>query len=169
MSHTWPYNSWPYTHPLRFDKARCICKTYSAGALPFQNVSVDFVAKMFQHRLDRRRKNLTETAEEGKRHSWDRVVKQSQIRTILCFRHRSLAPTGQQINHFLRTDAAWHALAARLIAIETHGDEGHVQHASGVVTDYDGAGTQHGARISKSLKIQPRVDHRSGQVTRRGT
>jgi hypothetical protein len=63
--------------------------------LPIQDVSVDFGAKIFQHRLDGRGNNLTETADGRDRHSLGQFVKQSQVGTILCFLQRALAPTRQ--------------------------------------------------------------------------
>src|ERR1700693_2593476 len=155
-----PY-SWPNTYTLSFDVARCISETYSTGALPFQNMSVDFGAKMFQHRLDGRRNNLTKTADGCEPHGQRQFLKQRQVGAILCFRQRALGPTRQQVHHFLRTDAAWHALAARLVAIEAHSVQGHVQHAGGVIADDDGTGAQHGAGIGERFKIQTHVHHRS--------
>src|SRR5258707_531910 len=53
---------------LGFASARGGSETNAAGTLAFQNVGVDFSAKMFQHGLNRRRHDLAEAANGSEAH-----------------------------------------------------------------------------------------------------
>src|SRR5229473_1248896 len=81
----------------------------------------------------------------------------------MCFRHRALRPAHEYVGHFLRADASGDTFAAGFVAIEAHGIESHVQHASGLVADDDSAGTEHGACFGKGLEVETNIGHRSGK------
>src|SRR5258708_19441585 len=130
-------------------------------------MSVNFSAKMFQHGLNRRGHDLAEAADRGKAHGLREFVEEREIGAILRFGYAALRPAHQHVGHFLRADAAWDALAAGFVAIEAHSVEGHVQHASGVVADDDGAGTEHGASFGEGFEIETNIDHRSGKIAGR--
>src|SRR5689334_12733341 len=53
----------PNADALSFSRARRGGETNSAGALPFQDVRIDFRAKMLQHGLNRRRSDLAKAAD----------------------------------------------------------------------------------------------------------
>src|SRR5215467_5985974 len=56
------------SNALRFAGSRRGRETDSAWALPFQNMRIDFSAKMLQHGLNRRWGNLAEAANRGLAH-----------------------------------------------------------------------------------------------------
>src|SRR5712692_9494701 len=158
---------WADPYALGFTGACRRCETNTAGAIAVQNVSVNFGAKMFQHGLNRRGHDLAETADGGKAHGLREFVEEREISAILRYGYAALRPAHEHIGHFLRTDAAGNTFAAGFIAVEAHGIEGHVQHASGVVADDDGAGTEHGASFGEGFEIETNIDHRSGKIAGR--
>src|SRR6266481_3615771 len=68
---------------LRFASSRCGCETDAAGTLALQNVRVDFSAKMFYHRLNRRGHDLAKAADRSKAHGLREFVEQCEIGSIL--------------------------------------------------------------------------------------
>src|SRR6267142_285985 len=140
----------------------------AAGALAFQNVRVNFGAKMFQDRLNRRGRDLTEAADRSKAHGLRELVEQREVGAILWLRDAALCPAQEHVRHFLRADAAGNAFAAGLIAIKTDGVQSHIQHAGRIVANNDRAGTQHGAGFGQSFEIDAHVNHRGRKVARRG-
>src|SRR6266478_1464869 len=56
------------TNALSFARARSGREADPAGTLAFQDMGIHFGAKMFQHRLNRRRHNLAETADRCQAH-----------------------------------------------------------------------------------------------------
>src|SRR6266850_941408 len=142
-------------------------ETDPAGALAFQNVRVNLGAKMFQDRLNRCGRDLTEAADRSKAHGLREFVEQSEVGAILGFGDPSLRPAHEHVRHFLRADAAGNTFAAGLVAIKTHGVQSHVQHAGCIVANYDRAGTQHGAGFSQRLEIEAQVNHRGRKIARR--
>src|SRR5260370_4759982 len=122
---------------------------------------------MFQHGLNRRGHDLAEAADRGKAHGLREFVEEREIGAILRFGYAALRPAHEHIGHFLRTYGAGNTLAAGLIAIKAAGIEGHVQHASGVIADDDGAGTEHGAGFGEGFEIEANIDHGSGKIAGR--
>src|SRR5882757_2048379 len=155
------------TNALRFASPRGGGEADAAGAFALQNVRIDFGAKVFQHGLNRRRHDLAETADRCKAHSLREFIKEPEVGAILSFGDAALRPARKHVRHFLRADAARYALSAGFVAIEAHCVQGHVQHASCVVTNDDGSGTQHGAGLGECLEIETNIDHRSGKITGR--
>src|SRR6267143_2218183 len=149
---------------LGFSCARSRSEADPAGAFAFQNVRVDFGAKMFQDGLNRRGYDLTEPANRSEAHGLRELVEQRQIGAVLRLGNAALRPAHEHVRHFLRTNAAGHAFAARLVAIETHGVQSHVQHAGRIVANNDRAGAQHGAGFGKRLEIKSHVAHRGGKI-----
>src|SRR6266404_3776581 len=116
-------------HALGFAGAGGRSGTDPAGALSFQNVCVNFGAKMFQHRLNRRRRDLAEAADRSKDHGLRELVEKREVGAILGFGHAALRPAHEHVRHFLRAHTTRNAFAAGLIAIKTDGVQSHVQHA----------------------------------------
>src|SRR6266436_5224292 len=152
---------------LRFASARSGGEADSAGALTLQHVRIHFGAKMFQNGLNRRRHDLAETADGSKAHSLREFIKEPEVGAILQLGDAALGPARKHVRHFLRADAARYALSAGFVAIEAHRVQGHVQHASCVVTNDDGSRTQHGAGLGECLEIETNIDHRSGKIAGR--
>src|SRR6266850_2862791 len=142
-------------------------ETDPAGALAFQNVCVNFGAKMFQHRLNRRGRDLAEAADRSKAHGLRELVEKREVGAILGFGDAALRPAHEHVGHFLRAHTARNAFAAGLVAIKTHGVQGHVQHAGRIVANNDRAGTEHGAGFGKRFEIEAHVNQRSRKIARR--
>src|SRR6266404_6172223 len=155
------------SNALCFTGAGGRSETDAAGALAFQNVRVNFGAKMFQDRLNRRGRDLTEAADRSKAHGLRELVEQREVGAILWLRDAALCPAQEHVSHFLRAYAAGDAFAAGLVAIKTDGVQSHVQHAGRIVANNDRAGTEHGAGFGKRLKIETYVNHRSRKIARR--
>src|SRR5712692_772491 len=152
---------------LGFAGARGGGEADAAGALTFQNVGVDFSAKMFQYGLNWCWHDLAEAADGSEAHGLREFVEESEVGTVLRFGDAALRPARKHVRHFLRADAARDTLTAGFVAIEAYCVERHVQHTGGVVADDDGAGAQHGADFGESLEIETNVDHRSGKIAGR--
>src|SRR5467141_692339 len=154
---------------LGFSCARSRCEADPAGAFAFQNVRVDFGAKMFQDGLNRRGYDLTEPANRSEAHGLRELVEQRQIGAVLRLGNAALRPAHEHVRHFLRANAAGHTFAAGLVAIKTHGVQSHVQHARRIVANDNRAGTEHGTSFSECFEIKPHVAHRSRKIARRRT
>ena len=73
---------------------------------------------MFQHGLNRRRRDLAEAANRSKAHGLRQFVEQREIGTILRLLDATLRPAREHIRHFLRAHAAGNTLAAGLSLIK---------------------------------------------------
>src|SRR5882672_1057404 len=132
------------SNALGFSGARSRSETDSAGALAFQNVRINFGAKMFQDGLNRSGQDLTEAADRSEAHGLREFVKEREIGAILRLGDAALRPAHEHVRHFLRASAAGHTFAAGLVAIETHGVQSHVEHAGRIVTNNNRARSKHG-------------------------
>src|SRR6266850_1267456 len=153
---------------LGFAGAGSGSETDPAGALAFQHVGVNFGAKMFEDRLNRRRRDLTEATDRSKAHGLRELVEKREVSAILGFGDPALRPAHEHVRHFLRANAAGNAFAAGLVAIKTDSVQSHVQHAGGIVANNDRAGTEHRAGFGKRFEIEAHVNHRSRKIARRG-
>src|SRR6266850_2293640 len=153
---------------LGFAGAGSGSETDPAGALAFQHVCVNFGAKMFEDRLNRRRRDLTEATDRSKAHGLRELVEKREVSAILGFGDPALRPAHEHVRHFLRANAAGNAFAAGLVAIKTDSVQSHVQHAGGIVANNDRAGTEHRAGFGKRFEIEAHVNHRSRKIARRG-
>src|SRR5712664_3476598 len=136
----------------------------SACALAFQNVRVNLGAKMFQDRLNRRGRDLTEAADRSKAHGLRELVEQREVGAMLELGDAALRAPHEHVRHFLRTHTTRNTFTAGLVAIKTDGVESHVQHASRIVANNNRAGTEHGAGFGKRFEIEAHVNHRSRKV-----
>src|SRR6266850_398321 len=109
------------TNALRFSGAGGRSETDAAGALAFQNVRVNLGAKMFQDRLNRCGRDLTEATDRSEAHSLRELVEQREVGAILRFGDAALRPAHEHIRHFLRTHTTGNAFATGLVAIKTDG------------------------------------------------
>src|SRR5580704_3626041 len=159
--------SWTNPHALCLARPCRRRKTNPARTLPLQNVRIHFLAKMFQHGLHRRRNNLPQPADRSQTHGLAKLIDQSEIRAVLCFRQPAMCPSHQQVRHLLRPHPARHALPARFVPIKPHRIQRHIQHASRIVADHNRARTQHRTRIRELFEIEPHVHHRRRQIPRR--
>src|SRR5258707_12080811 len=155
--------SWANADALGFASASCGGEANSAGALAVKNVRIDFGAKVFEHGLNGRGHDLAEAADRSEAHGLREVVEQREIGAILRFGDGALRPAREQVDHFLRADAARDAFAAGFVPIKTHGVEGHVEHAGRVVANDDGAGSEHRTGFGEGFEVKIDVDHRGGK------
>ena len=109
---------------------------------------------------------MAESADAGESHGLRKFVEEREVGLILGIGETALCPADEQVGHFLRADATGNAFAAGFVAIEADGVEGHVEHASSVVANHDGAGAKHGAGFCKRFEIETNIDHRGGKIAR---
>ena len=158
----------PNPHPRRFPRTCRDRKTNPARAFSFQDMRVNLRPKMFQHRLNRRRHNLPQSAYRSQAH---RLATSSSINARSARYCVSLTPPCVQrasiSSHLLRAHPARHALSARFIPVKSYRIQRHIQHAGCIVANHNRTRSQHRARIRQRLEIQSHIHHRSRQVSRR--
>ena len=102
----------PDSNALCFTTSRCGREANPARALAFQNVCIDFPAKMFQHGLNWSRRNLAKATNRRLTHGLREILEERQVRTVLQLREAALRPANEHVGHLLRAHAARHTLAA---------------------------------------------------------
>src|SRR5258708_14013268 len=105
---------------LSFTGARGGGETDAAWTLALQNVSINFHTKMFQHGLNRRGHDLTQTADRTEAHSLREFIKDPEVDAILGLRDPTLRPAHNHVRHFLRAHPATDTLSAAFLAIKAY-------------------------------------------------
>src|SRR5215472_4687915 len=152
------------SNALRFAGPRCWREANPARTLTFQNVRINFGAKMLQHGLNWSSRNLAKAADGRLAHRLRKIIEERQVRSILWLGNAALRPANEHLRHFLRAYAARDALATRFVAIKTYCVQRHVQHAGRVVANHNGAGAEHRPCVRERPEVETHIGHRGRQI-----